>query len=93
MGAGVVMNDTQQRYAEGYNQGIAGVEFKGHHTAAFITGWNAGNIVRNNIEMKNPSQYGYTQGVADGSMSARDSIDACEEYNSTSDLNAIMDII
>jgi hypothetical protein len=30
---------------------------------------------------------GYTQGVADGKASARDSIDACNGYNSTSDIN------
>jgi len=36
----------------------------------------------------NPSKYGYTQGIADGQRSARDSSPVCGEYNSTADANA-----
>lgn len=87
MGSGAGIDNTT-RYNEGYSQGLAGIEIKGHHTQPFTNGWENGWSVRNNMIMKSsPWKHGYTDGVSDGQRSARDSTSSCEEYNSTADVN------
>jgi len=58
MSSGDVTNsDYMKRYNEGYYQAMDGYPLKGHHTAAFAAGYNAGQIaLATQLKTTNPSQ-------------------------------------